>query len=450
MNLIDYNKRYEKVCQKIDNYKNKIESIYSNYDPRPNDDSELNAADQNKLKHYREVIEKAEKDRDIYQERARSQAQSGIVLVSGKKKVIISVVALLTAGALTYGGVTLYKNVKGSIQKGEDKTQEDIDPSKSSDATENNMPYSYGNNVFYNFGQPGFENGFFSGSDVFSSTNTGTVEGKEETEENEEVQVNSLYGSVLNDIDDDDQVYSRAQEIVKLYDKFAPQYGVDVTYVADMLRYINGGVVKETSREAALDVINTFEVLMNNEYLYAAEMRNKGETGRKESNETIDYGIFFIDNTKAQKLAVKISNYRSPIIENPLGDTKEYEQGFTELLMNSWYNNGYEEISAYALESSGMSAIIDKLFLNTADVVRSNPSDTFDVTVHEPLEDKDVTLSAIVADINQANCEVEMTADNGEVFLMYVNKFTYDMEGMLKEAVYNNQAYEENYGKKLK
>lgn len=459
ISFIDYNKKVENLEKKITKYKQKIEDILNSYEERPSGLDELEERDKALYKKYIEVIRKYEKSKTVAQEKARAMAEAGKFPLSRSKKIALGLAAALIVGG---GGYAYLNSNQLNLGQSNDKNDTPANNTDSLGQPKNDTMIS-NNNQNPNIDEPSLDDStsseveYVDGQTPSVSDNNETTNGETNDEPqlpnsyNEPTEkVESLYETVLTDIDNDEQVYARAKEIVELYDKFAPQYGVDIEYAAEMLRYINGGVVSETSREAVLDVVQTFEVLMNNEYLYAKEMRNKGKTGREESSDTIDYGMFFLDNTKAQKLANKINGFRSPIIENPLVDTSEYEKGFTELLMNSWYNQGYREISAYALGVSGMSTIVDKLFLNTADVVRANQDDKFDITVHEPIDDKDVTLSEIINDINQANCEIEMTYDDGTSGMQYVNKLTYDMQGMLMEAVYNKQNYDENFSKGLK
>lgn len=470
ISFIDYGKRAENFDKKIKKYDQKIIDLLNSYEDGPACYDDLDFNDRKLYDRYNEAIIKFTKKRDESQEKARVMAENGKIPLTTTQKVVSGILALSLLG-----GTYLYLNRYNPVQN-DGKNNIPKEDTNSLDQSNNSKEPNVGGQegpTVDNDGltpvEPGVAGPQGEAGPVTedqsptANTNDDSLiynDGVEDepqlpseqlpVEDKDQNQKESLFDSVLTDIDNDEQVYARAKEIVELYDEFAPQYMVDVEYAADMLRYINGGVVNEVSREAALDVIKTFEVLMNNEYLYAKEIRNKGVTGREESVKTIDYAIFFKDNTRAQKLATKVTSYRSPIIKEPLGDTKEYEQGFTTLLMNSWYNQGYQEISTYALETSGMSAVIDKLFLNTADVIRADQSDTFDITVHEPIDDKDITLSKMIDKVNEANCLAEMTADNGETFEMYVNKFTYDMEGMLKEAVYNKQAYDENFGRKLK
>jgi len=255
------------------------------------------------------------------------------------------------------------------------------------------------------------------------------------------------YSSTFRDLSEE-EVYGRAAEIQTYFDELAPYQGVTTEEIVEMLNYINGGVVTEVSREAALNVIQQIEVLMNGEINYAVDMVNKGESGRTPTTTVIDYGMFCIDGSKAQRLASEISLYREGMLLNLNNDEgKENAISFTTLLMKSWYLNGHEAISAYALEVAGRAAFIDKLFLNTAMLAGAYDQN---LSVINPLTDEPITLMQIVEEINKADCQAELEAENGDIVTTYINKFSYDMQGMLVEATSNKHAYEENKGLTLK
>lgn len=252
----------------------------------------------------------------------------------------------------------------------------------------------------------------------------------------------------FTDINDEEQLLERVNGIiVPVYNDLAPQYGVDEAYAVDMFNNINGGVVEDPSRESCLDVIRTASVLMDTEIAYAVDMRNKGKSLREESTATIDYGIFFLDGSKAQEIASKISNYRRIMITSP--SSKEAEKAakeFTEFLMNSWYlqgNNG--EINLYSIKTSGQAVFLDQLFLNTATLVQANINEGYNITVINPLDGEKITLGQIIEEINEADCQVEKEADNGDVFMQYVNKFSADIDGMFKDAVSNKMLAKEEF-----
>ena len=57
--------------------------------------------------------------------------------------------------------------------------------------------------------------------------------------------------------------------------------------------------------------------------------------------------------------------------------------------------------------------------------------------VNDKLSHKD--LDKIADAVNEANCKTTVTADNGETFDTYMNKFSSDMIGMITEATLNKQ-----------
>lgn len=242
----------------------------------------------------------------------------------------------------------------------------------------------------------------------------------------------------FTDVDDEEQVAERAYEIIDSFDKISPVQNIKLDDVMDFLRYINGGVVNEVSREAALNVISQIEVLMNNEMNYGVDVALKGNSERPKQDLRVDYSKFFIDGTQASKLASKITTLRTDMLDNPTNKDKQSEE-FTKLLLNSWYLNGNEEINANALETSGSAALIDKLFLNTAMIAQANPDENYEISVNMGVVDEEITLTQIIDEINKPICPTMVTADNGETFETLMNKFSSDMEGMVKEAYYNKE-----------
>ena len=295
-------------------------------------------------------------------------------------------------------------------------------------------------------------------SNTISTSKVGTNDENEKEEDKPEEKTNETNTSVVNsdiadritfeteqeenlkftDINDETQVEERAYEIVQSFDKISPIQGITIEDVMDYLRYINGGVVNEVSREAALNVISQIEVLMNNEMNYGVDMALKGSSEREKQDLRVDYSKFFIDGSLSQQLASKITTLRGEMLDNPTNkETQSVE--FTKLLLNSWYLNGNEEINANALETSGSAALIDKLFLNTAMIAQANQDENYEITVNMGIVDENITLTEIIDEINKPNCPTMVTADNGETFETLMNKFSSDMEGMVKEAYYNKE-----------
>ncbi len=294
-------------------------------------------------------------------------------------------------------------------------------------------------------------------SNTISTSMVGTIGENEKEEDKPEEKTNETNTSVnsdiadritfekeqeenlkFTDINDETQVEERAYEIVQSFDKISPIQGITVEDVMDYLRYINGGVVNEVSREAALNVISQIEVLMNNEMNYGVDMALKGSSEREKQDLRVDYSKFFIDGSLSQQLASKITTLRGEMLDNPTNKEKQSTE-FTKLLLNSWYLNGNEEINANALETSGSAALIDKLFLNTAMIAQANQDENYEITVNMGIVDENITLTEIIDEINKPNCPTMVTADNGETFETLMNKFSSDMEGMVKEAYYNKE-----------
>lgn len=244
-------------------------------------------------------------------------------------------------------------------------------------------------------------------------------------------------GELFVDIFDEEQVALRAEEeVLNYYDELVPNLGFTNEDAEELLKWMNNGKPKEVSQSEALNQVNTFEALLNNEINYSVDMVNKGDSLREEQNTVVDYGKFFIDGSKTQELATKVNEFRIDMLLDPKNG-KESAIGFTNLLMKSWYLDGCdgEEISAYRLESSSNKVFIDKLFLNTAMLAGAYGN----ITVINPLDGKEISLQDLIKEINQANCPAQLIADNGDVVNTYVNKFTYDMEGMLAELTYNKE-----------
>ena len=232
-------------------------------------------------------------------------------------------------------------------------------------------------------------------------------------------------------IDDAEAVYERATEIKPFFDTYAKDQNITLEDIEDFLRYINGGAVNEVSYEAAGNVLNQINLVLSNEMAYSVDKHNTGMSNREKNDLIVDYSKLFLDGSNAQRLATKINDIRSKMITTD-GNITSYQKEFTNLLLNSWYLHGYNEIDAYALETSGMAAVIDTMFLNTAALAVANEKLDYDVVVKNEITGRDITLTQIVEEINEANCEVE-----GEKELY--SKFNSDFYGMVAEAAYNKE-----------
>ena len=234
-------------------------------------------------------------------------------------------------------------------------------------------------------------------------------------------------------ISDEEAVYERASEIKPFFDTYAKDQNITLEDIEDFLRYINGGVVNEASYEAALNVIGNIDIVMNNEMAYSVDVHNNGKSNREKSDLIVDYSKLFLDGSNAQRLVTKINELRSKMISTD-GDITSYQKEFATLFMNSWYLHGYNEIDAYTLETSGMSAIVDTLFLSTATIATANQSNKYDVELVDPLTKEKITLKQMIEIFNETECENNI---NGEV--MIATKFNSDFYGMVAEAAYNKE-----------
>lgn len=233
----------------------------------------------------------------------------------------------------------------------------------------------------------------------------------------------------FTDINNEEAVLKRANEVKTYFDTYAKEQNITVDDIANYLRYINGGVVNEVSFESAIDVINEINLVGANEIGYAVDIHNNGQSNRENKKVVVDYSKLFLDNSNGQRLAKKIVDLREKMMTTD-GDIKSYQKEFTELLMNSWYLNGYNEIDAYTLETSGMKAMIDTLFFNTASLAIANSDEKYDVVVKNGLTGTDMTLTEIIEQINANNCPVDGSEEK-------VSKFTSDLYGMVDEAAFN-------------
>jgi len=234
-------------------------------------------------------------------------------------------------------------------------------------------------------------------------------------------------------ISDEEAVYERASEIKPFFDTYAKDQNVTLEDIEDFLRYINGGVVNEVSYEAALNVIGNIDIVMNNEMAYSVDVHNNGKSNREKNDLIVDYSKLFLDGSNAQRLVTKINELRSKMISTD-GDITSYQKEFATLFMNSWYLHGYNEIDAYTLETSGMSTIVDTLFLSTATIATANQNNKYDVEVVDPLTKEKITLKQMIEIFNETECENNI---NGEV--MIATKFNSDFYGMVAEAAYNKE-----------
>ena len=224
----------------------------------------------------------------------------------------------------------------------------------------------------------------------------------------------------FGDINDEEQVSKRADKIMNEINTLAPNNDYTIDEIENILKWINGGVVSEVSQEDGLFAITRVENLMNKE-------------NQEEVSKPFDISNFFLDGTQGKKLASKIYNAKTSLMSTKGSENfKTSAEEFTKLMVNSWVLNGTNnEISSYVLETSGMKALIDTYFLNTYAYI--------DIPVEVEVMGAKHDLDTIASAVNEANCKTTVTADNGETFDTYMNKFSSDMIGMITEATLNKQ-----------
>ena len=231
--------------------------------------------------------------------------------------------------------------------------------------------------------------------------------------------------NVFDDITDEDKLSTRAAMLIEDLNVNNPGHDFTVEELENIMKWINGGIPEEIGQEEALYAISRVEVLMNRE-------------NQQEVDRVFDVSKLFLDGSKGQELAEKIYVTRVNMLDT-LGrpEFDENAQEFGKLIAESWYLNGANnEISAWALETSGMEALIDKYFLNTITIAQSGKDTSLMVTVPNYGE---FSLETINKEINALTCPTMVTADNGETFETMMNKFSSDMIGMVTEATLNKQ-----------
>ena len=231
--------------------------------------------------------------------------------------------------------------------------------------------------------------------------------------------------NVFDDITDEDKLSTRAAMLIEDLNVNNPGHDFTVEELENIMKWINGGIPEEIGQEEALYAISRVEVLMNRE-------------NQQEVDRVFDISKLFLDGSKGQELTEKIYLTRVNMF-NTIGS--EYFAGsaqeFGKLIAESWYLNGANnEISAWALETSGMEALVDKYFLNTITIAQSGKDTSLIVTVPNYGE---FSLETINEEINALTCPTMVTADNGETFETMMNKFSSDMIGMVTEATLNKQ-----------
>ena len=231
--------------------------------------------------------------------------------------------------------------------------------------------------------------------------------------------------NVFDDITDEDKLATRAAMLIEDLNVNNPGHDFTADELENIMKWINGGIPAEIGQEEALYAISRVEVLMNRE-------------NQQEVDRVFDVSKLFLDGSKGQELAEKIYFTRVNMLDTlGIPEFDENAQEFGKLIAESWYLNGANnEISAWALETSGMEALVDKYFLNTISIAQSGKDTSLVVTVPNYGE---FSLETINKEINALTCPTMVTADNGETFETMMNKFSSDMIGMVTEATLNKQ-----------
>lgn len=232
----------------------------------------------------------------------------------------------------------------------------------------------------------------------------------------------------FTNIDDEKQVYERANQIVPYFTTLVPAQNMTVEQVEEFLNYFYGKV-DDPNYDGAAFTIDSINDLMFAELGSSVDILNEVKTSRGPAPIFVDYTKFFIDGSQGQKLAEQITEYRSAMIAGAGSDITSLRKGFTELFMNSWIlkgNNG-KAINAYTLESAGERALIDLMFLNTAVLC----GDSSELVITHPITGDEVTLEWI---LNQANYEAcPTTLDDGTEITL--DKSSQDLYSMYQQAV---------------
>ncbi len=269
-----------------------------------------------------------------------------------------------------------------------------------------------------------------------SSENIGSAPDKDGNEPSNEV-------LEFTDIHDEEQVTNRAIIINEYFNKISPNQNMTVEKVEEFLKYINSGIVDEPSYDGAAFVIDSINDLMVNELAAASDIINEVETGREKKEVLVDYSIFFLDGSQGQRLGKKINDLRQSMIINASGDISNYKKQFTELFLNSWILHGFNgaEINSYLLETPGMEALIDVMFLNTSILV----GESKDMIVTNPLTLEEVSLKEIHEIANYEDCPTQLMDENGIVLdeKITLDKSSSDLYAMYTKAMMNKINNEE-------
>lgn len=333
-----------------------------------------------------------------------------------KKKIInkksVSIVALLLALGISIGLITSCSRKDNKKPADSDKSYEDTTDLASSDIM--NAINNLNKDELYQLREE--VNNQLNNDSVSSNSEEDNKLNGDNVSSNSEESNQEVVEEGFVDIFDEEEVSKRANEFLNEINTKNPGNDYSVEEIENIMKWINCGNVNEASQQEALFAVTRVESLMNKE-------------NQKEVASPFNISVLFKDGSRGQKLASKIYDYRCKLMASK--DEKEYNEyvkEFTILLVNSWKLNGTNnEISAYELETSFMEALIDKYFLNTYAMINNT-------NVNVEVMGVEFNLDEVADEINQANCPAVVTADNGETFTTYVNKFSSDMIGAVTEA----------------
>lgn len=255
---------------------------------------------------------------------------------------------------------------------------------------------------------------------------------KDNTQEPTQKPVETPTTGTFTDINDEEQLYTRANELVSYFETLVPAQNMTVDQATEFLNYFYG-IVDEPTYDGAAFTIDSINDLMFAELGSSPDILNEVKTSRGPAPIFVDYTKFFIDGSQGQKLAEQITKYRSAMIAGAGSDISGLRKEFTELFMKSWIlkGNGGEVINSYALESAGERALIDLMFLNTAILC----GESSEVVITHPITGDEVTLEWILNKANYEGCP--STLDDGTIITL--DKSSSDLYAMYQQAVIRKQ-----------
>ncbi len=370
----------------------------------------------------KELIKSIEKNCDFSLE---DKFNLGEFISSHKKETALTLAGLAGVGVLSFSGVKM----AASAMNKNNTVDKNPDASNSLDLKETpSIDPSLG---IIESAEPTISENIDQNSNNNNNTNSNNNDNNNNTNSNSNDNNNSQNNinsniPALTDINDEEQVARRANYIVEnYYNVLAPNSGKTVDDVIEDLKQLNGGIVEDASLDRASFTIDTINDLMFCEMAASVDILNEVKTTREKSEVLVDYSVFFIDESLGQKLASKITSLRSSMIINAAGDVSKYRKEFVELFMQSWilHGNTGREINAYTLETPGMEAMIDLMFLNTSPLV----GDSDKLVIENPLTMENITFTEILNMANYEDCpttledgtKITLDKSSSDLYAMY-------------------------------